>query len=48
MKHKYKHMDAQMDKKTNQHPKSEICGQLSLAFMVYAKKYGLELAMRDI
>ena len=44
--HRYKTMDAQLDKKTNQHKRSQICGQLSLAWMQYAKKNGIAKAMQ--
>ena len=45
-RHRYKHMDAQLDKKSNQHKNSSICGQLSLAWMLLAKARGISAALK--
>ena len=47
-RHRYKHIDAQHDKRTNQAKQSDICGQLSLAWMLYARARGISSAMKDI
>lgn len=45
-KHRYKHYTAQRDGKTNQHAKTDICGQLSLAWLLFVKARGITSALK--
>ncbi len=48
MKHRYKHIDAQRDRRANQKKNEDTCGQLSLAWLLFAKARGITSAIKDI